>query len=446
MSTHLRLILSIGLILATLTASPRAAALTLIRDAEIEHALQQLAQPLLDQAGLSRRTRIVVVRDQSLNAFVTDASAIYVHSGLILRLPHPDALQAVIAHEAAHIANGHIILRAGNYQTASGAAKIGMALALAAGVAAGDAGVAAGLAVGSQSSTMRRFFVHTRAEEASADLSAARYMAMAGVDPNAMVEVLDMFRGQEALSIGRQDPYVRTHPLSADRYRAAKAAAAAYEVAPLDKALRDYWYERAIGKLSAYLRAPSWTLRRIGKKTDEISRLRRAIAYHRQPDIDRAVAEARALIAMKPDDAYYHELLGQILLESRKYDAAVTAYENAVARAPKEPLILAGYGRALLAQNTPGSTKKALQVLERARSLDSGDPGLLRDLGQAYARTGQNGLAAVASAERYALMGRLETAAVHARRALDQLPTGSPAARRAEDIVQAARLFAAQTR
>ena len=64
---------------------------------------------------------------------------------------------------------------------------------------------------------------HTRAEEASADQSALRYMVSAGIDPEAMLEVLDLFRGQEALSVGRQDPYVRSHPLTRDRYRTVQA-------------------------------------------------------------------------------------------------------------------------------------------------------------------------------------------------------------------------------
>lgn len=446
MSSLLRLALIWGLALQMALVPGRGAALTLtlIRDAEIEHSLNQLARPLLDQAGLSRKINVMVVNDPSLNAFVADARKIYVHSGLIMRLPHPDALQAVLAHEMAHIANGHIILRAGNYGATNTAAGVGVALALATALVSGDPGAATGLALGTQNSAKRRFFSHTRAEEASADLSAARYMAGAGVDPVAMVDVLDIFRGQEALSPGRQDPYARSHPMSADRYRAAKAAAAAYKVSPMDRALRDYWYSRAEGKLSAFLRAPSWTLRRIGTKTDEISRLRRAVALHRQPDPDGAIAEARALVAMKPNDPYYQELLGQILLESRRFQEAVPAYERAVALAPNQPLILAGLGRALLATDTAQNNRKALAVLERARDLDARDARMLRDLGLAYARAGNNGMASLAAAERYAVRGQLETAVTHADRALNTLPVGTPGARRAQDILQAARFLAAQ--
>ena len=85
-----------------------AAAQTLVRDAEIEYALQQVAQPILQAAGLPSSTRIFVILDSSLNAFVVDNKSIFFHSGLLLKLDSPAKVQAVIAHEAAHIANGHI--------------------------------------------------------------------------------------------------------------------------------------------------------------------------------------------------------------------------------------------------------------------------------------------------------------------------------------------------
>ena len=47
-------------------------------------------------------------------------------------------------------------------------------------------------------------------------------------------------------------------------------------------------------------------------------------------------------------------------------------------------------------------------------------------------------MASVATAERFALMGRLGDAAIHAQRAADQLPRGSPGWLRAQDILSAA--------
>ncbi|WP_179381770.1 M48 family metalloprotease [Jannaschia marina] len=420
--------------LALLLSAAQALSQGLIRDAEIEHALRQVAQPILQQAGLSGSVRIYVIDDDRMNAFVGNARAIFIHSGLLLRLESADQLQAVLAHEAAHIANGHLTRRPVAARQAATAARLGLVLSVAA-AAAGGSRAGLGVAAGTASAAQRSLFAHTRAEEASADQSSLRYMAAAGTDPKAAREVLELFRGQEFLSVGRQDPYAQTHPLTRDRIRAVEGFAAAVTPRATDRRAVDYWYARATGKLSAFLRAPRWTLRRIGRENDEISVLRRSIAEHRKANLNGALGAIDSLIAARPNDAYYHELRGQFLLEAGQAAAAAASYRRAAQIAPREPLIQAGLGRAMMAA---GQTGEALRVLERARANDPYDPAMLRDLATAYARQGNAGLASVATAERYAVLGRLDDAAIHAQRASGLLPEGSSGWLRAQDILATA--------
>ena len=69
---------------------------------------------------------------------------------------------------------------------------------------------------------------------------------------------------------------------------------------------------------------------------------------------------------------------------------------------------------------------EALEVLEAARRNDMGDTLMLRDLAIAYNRAGDQGMAALVTAERLALNGDADDAALQARRALATLPEGSP--------------------
>lgn len=412
-----------------------AEARTILRDPDIEYALKELAKPLIAAAGLSpSRIDVLVIQDDRMNAFIVDDRTVFIHSGLILRLGSAAELQAVIAHELAHIANGHISRRMANAKAASRLAAIGTALGVAAAIA-GESEAGAGAALGAAATANAVFLAHSRAEEASADASGLRFMADAGVEPGAMVRVLDLFHGQEALAAGRQDPYVRSHPLTRDRLRDVKGRAAALPVAAAEGGSSEYWFARAQAKLSAFLRNPSWTLQRVktGDQSD-IALLQRAVALHRRPDAKAARAAIDRLAAKRPADPFVHELRGQILLESGDVPGAVGAYGRAADLAPGNALVLAGYGRALLAADRDD----ALKVLQRARDLDPGDPRLLRDLAQAYARAGDNGQASLATAERYALLGRLEDAAISAKRAEALLPRGSPGSRRAQDIIDAA--------
>ena len=414
---------------------------SLIRDAEIEFALRKLARPVLTAAGLNAgRIKILVINDSKLNAFVIDNNHMFIHSGLILKLKTPEELQAVIAHEAAHIANGHISRRLANMGSAKTAAGLGILLCTIAAASSGNSKAGVGCALGAAGSAERVFLSHTRGEEISADQSGARYMARAGIDPQSMVDVLDIFRGQEALSASRRDPYALTHPLSRERLRAVKGYAAAYSPQGNPDPNAAYWYARARGKLGAFLRNSSWSLREAKKVGfSDVRTMMQAVAYHRIPNTKKALREVNALVASRPNDPYAHELKGQILLESRQTEAATVAYSKAVSLAPNEALILAGYGRALLAHDTSASIKKALQVLEKARARDPQDARMMRDLAVAYAKSGNNGMASLATAERYAIQGRLKDAGIHAKRAAGLLPRGSAGWNRAQDVLRAAK-------
>ncbi len=284
---------------------------------------------------------------------------------------------------------------------------------------------------------MNNFLSHTRAEETVADQVGTRYMVRAGVDPAASVEVLDIFRGQEALSIARQDPYSRTHPLSQDRIRALKGVIAAYE-GQSKKPSPDlvYWHRRMQAKFTAFTGNPAYILRKLDPADkSEAAIMTRAIAHHRQGDAKTAVKYMDQLLAKRPNDAFYHELKGQIQLEGRQTAPAITSYRKAVALAPKEPLILAGLGRAYLGLKTKSGDRAALDVLRKAYQMDGRDARMLRDLAVAWAKAGNNGMASLVTAERYALLSRFKDAYTNAVRAEGLLPRGSEGWLRAQDII-----------
>ena len=267
-----------------------------------------------------------------------------------------------------------------------------------------------------------------------------RYLVAAGINPQASVDVLNIFRGQEVLSIGRQDPYVLSHPLTSTRLSRMKSHAARYKDRPTTQVAGvDYWYARMVAKFDGFTGNPAHNLRKLKKNdTSEIATLTRAIAYHRLPKPKKAVAYASKLTQLRPRDAYYHELKGQILLESGQASAAVASYRRAAQLAPKEALILGGLGHALLSVNTGPASKEALSVLKRAYARDPLDGRTLRNLAVAYARSGQKGMASVVTAERYALQSNFKQAELHAKRAQALLPRGSVGWLKADDILGAA--------
>jgi predicted Zn-dependent protease len=414
-----------------------ASAKGLIRDAEIERTLASAARPLLQKAGVPvSATNIFIVNDRDMNAFVAGGNNIFINAGLVMRLKSVEMLQAVIAHEIGHITGGHQSQRAAGMGSARTAAGIGILLGLATALA-GQTDTGVGIAIGSADAAKRSVLANTRAQEASADQSGARYMALAGIDPKAALDVLNLFRGQELLSTAHVDPYTVTHPLSSDRISRLRTVVAAYKpgqsIQPPDM---DYWYARTVAKFRGFMDASKSTLKRYPKTdTSEAAMLARAVAYHRLPNAAKALAEINALIKKRPKDPYYHELKGQILLESGKAQSAIQSYETASKLAPDQPLILAGLGHAMLATDTKANNKAALNTLKKAYAADPRDGQMLRNLALAYARSGNTGMASVVTAERYALASNFKTARIHAERAIGLLPQGSSGYLRADDII-----------
>ena len=421
----------IGLIFALYAF--QAFAVSLLRDADIENAFSELSKPVLQAAGLSPSgIKIMLIDDTRPNAFVIDNKHIFITTGLALKTRTPEMFQSIIAHEAAHIAYGHVARRTQNIENARSVAAFGLALGIMTGALSGNAELGTSLALGTSSSATRALLAHTRAEESAADQAAMSYMAQSRIDAAGMADVLDIFIGQENLSANRQDPYARTHPLSRDRLRVVEGRVTAQPKPARDKNAI-YWHDRAIGKLSAFVRTPDWTLKNTDSSSHEdVKHLRRAVAFSRQGKLEEAINEISKAQSARPKDAYLQDLKAEFYMRHKKFDRAAKEYQKASDLDGSNALILAGYGRALLASN---QTNKALSVLKTSRQKDFRNIRMLRDLAVAYSKTGQNGMASLITAERFALQGKTKDAKIHARRALDNLPRGSPGWQSAEDIL-----------
>jgi predicted Zn-dependent protease len=415
-----------------------AAAMGVIRDAEIEATLRYLSAPLVEAAGLAPgEISIILLSDTRPNAFAYGGRNMAVTTGLIQDMAGPAELQSVVAHEIGHLVGGHLARRAIAERNLRGPAAIATLLMIAAAAAAGSAEGALAAGVGAQSTVQRAFLAYSRSEESAADQAAMTYLEVARLAPDGMTKVLERFRGQEIFSAATRDPYASTHPISAARLSMVerRTAESPYKgAASSPEAV--YRFNRMRAKLDGFLNHPTRTLRGEAKPDDEFDTLRRAVALHRLPNPTKAIEAADRLIAMKPKDPYFHELKGQFLLESGRGPEAVAPLRESARLAPHEPLIRAQLGRALLTVGTAAADAEAVRALESGiAASDGGDPSVLRDLAFAYARAGDEGRAALATAERLALVGAVHDARIQGARAKALLPKGSPEWLRADDIV-----------
>src|SRR5690606_36410422 len=83
--------------------------ISLIRDTEIEALLNDYSQPIFRAAGLGTgRVKVRIVNSDSFNAFVMDGRNVFMHTGTLMQAETPNEVIGVLAHEAGHIAGGHM--------------------------------------------------------------------------------------------------------------------------------------------------------------------------------------------------------------------------------------------------------------------------------------------------------------------------------------------------
>ena len=438
---------AIAVAAVALVAQP-AMAQQILRDAETEAFMADMSGPLVSAAGMEpRNVQVLVLNDPEINAFVAGGQYVWVHSGLIAAADNVNQLQGVVAHELGHIEGGHIIRSSEGMKAATGITLLSLVLGAAA-IAAGGAEAGMGILGMGQQAAMGKFLAFSRAQESSADLAGARYLSKAGLSGKGSLEFFKKLQNQEyRLAIPQEDSYGRTHPLSGERINVLREV---YTVDPSwDKPIEpklEARFERIKAKLVGFVSEPTQTLIKYPESDQSLpAHYARAYAWHKSAYPDKAIAEVNALLAAQPHDPYFLELKGQVLLESGKPADAIPPLREAV-QLTQQPLIATMLGHALIATEDDRNFAEAEQVLRTAVARDRENPFAWYQLGVVYERRGDTPRAALATAERYALMGQDQRALRSADAAMQALRPGTVDYLRAQDIAMVSRAAIEQKR
>lgn len=413
----------------------------LIRDAEIENIIREYATPIFNAAGLdSGVVEVHLVNDARLNAFVAGGQRVFINTGLLVRAKGPEEVIGVIAHEAGHIAGGHLARFQDELRNAETKSIIALIAGLAAGIATGDGRVAGAIVGGGSSAALTDLLKYSRTQESAADAAALKYLDSSGISSRGLLEFFELLQRDIRLSGGRENPYLSTHPLTTDRIAtvAGHLALSRFSDTPISRDLaRKHALMRA--KLIGFMEPLENTLKIYPENRNETpARYAHAIAYYRNANIDKALPLVNELIADDPDNPYFHELKGQMLLENGRVDDSLAPYERMVELAPNEPLLRTGLGKAQVETGRAELLEPALENLRVAVRLDPKMRDAWRLLTVVNGRLGNQGDLALSQAEYTLLGGDVKAALALAERATKLLPTGAPGWLRAQDIVSEA--------
>jgi predicted Zn-dependent protease len=272
----------------------------------------------------------------------------------------------------------------------------------------------------------------------NADQAAARYLNATGQSMQGMLTTFQRFSQSLSLSGVQVDPYQVSHPLPRERIALLEELARkskffnAKDPQSLDKR-----HQLMRAKIAAYSGGAAAVARMFSKDRGSLAaRYGDAIATDLSGNSSAALKKLDALIREQPQNPYFHEFRGEVLIKLRKTDEAIKAFARAIKLdRSKSPLIRARHGFALVASRKPGNMKRAIEELRVAIQAEPDNFSAYRHLSQAYGQSGDIANAELVMAEGNFRAGNTRDAKVFAARALQKLPKGSPGAMRANDIL-----------
>jgi predicted Zn-dependent protease len=434
----LAVVAAASLLIGPTPAAAQNGGMSLIRDTEIEEILHQDSDPILRAAGIDpKNVQILLIGSKELNAFAAPRT-MGIFTGLILESKTPNELQGVIGHEVAHLAAGHSI-RSGE-MTAAGMRPFLLTMGL--GVLAALAGApdaAAGLAGSASYFGAIGAMGYSREQESRADQAGATLLEKAGISGKGLAEFFDNFRYQEVFNESRRYAYFRSHPLSSSRIEALQTRVSSlsnFDKADTPEALLTHNIMKA--KLDAFLNPQVAIVKYEEKDSGYPARYARAIAYYQLKEPDKALRLIDALLLEQPDNPYLWELKGQILFEFGRAPEAEQPQRKSVELKPEAPLLRVNLGQTLIALDDKAKVAEGIAELRKSLNQDSENAVAWRLLAEGYDKTGEDGLARLATAEYNFNVGDMRQARIFAVRAREMLPRNTPEWRRATDIFMVA--------
>ncbi len=165
--------------------------------------VEQVGRDIASVVDAPYQWEFALFQDSSPNAFALPGGKIGVNTGLFQVVRNADQLAAVVAHEIAHVTARHSAERM-TQQMAINAGLLGIGAATS--PAAAD--------IVAQAATLGVILPFSRTQERESDEIGLTYMAMAGYDPRAAIEV---WRNFERLSSARPPEFLSTHPSPPNR-------------------------------------------------------------------------------------------------------------------------------------------------------------------------------------------------------------------------------------
>ncbi|HIG41875.1 MAG TPA: M48 family peptidase [Gammaproteobacteria bacterium] len=384
----------------------------LVYDPVLQEYLELLIYKLASHSQLKdRRLDLVIINNESLNAFAAPGGIVGVNLGLFLFGESESEISAILAHEIAHLSQRHFARRSEAGKKASLTSMVGLltgvVLMATSNSEAGMAAISASRAI-TQSEMLR----YSRSREAEADRVGINTLLEAELDPRAMAHMFERLNRASRFD-GRDIPeFLLTHPVTKNRIADSYAHTEKQPLKVFDESLDFHLMRARILTMIAESNVDT-ILRMTDKLTtgDEVTqtaaRYGLALAQNGAGQFDNSMRNIMRLRAEYPSKIAFILAEADIHVSAERYENALAVLEQALLIAPGNYPLTMAHAETLMKAKQADAAVAILLMMTQTRANDQ-DVWFL--LAEAYGLARNGAGVHQARAEYFILVGNFDQA------------------------------------
>ena len=307
----------------------------LISDPLIQEYTELLTYRLSEYSEVKNRSfTVLLIDDDSLNAFAAPGGVIGVNGGLFLNADNEAQFSSVMAHELAHLSQRHFARNVLNAQDRNLASSLTMISSIALALITNNPNaVALGPAL-LQTQSLR----YSRLFEKEADRVGFANLIKAGYNPKAMGEMFENMNDLRRLAGEAPPEFLLTHPLSSSRISDALNAAEGISEEGTKKDSLEFSLIKS--RLKVYYESiPSQSIRyfnaEMKKENSDSNIYGLALAYSQNNNFRESENLINILLKKYPKNLFLNTSKIEILTKAQKYDEALKLANTFLEISPK---------------------------------------------------------------------------------------------------------------
>jgi predicted Zn-dependent protease len=367
----------------------------IIRDAETESYIREILDEILIASDIKPSSvNLFLVKDDSINAFVSGGSNVFVNTGLIQMAKNYDVLQAVLAHEVGHIKASHIanfdnkiekaVLEALFYSVS------GALIALSGG--AGSA-IIAGLSIGANVAE-KRVLSYSRAQELEADFYTFQVLTKLKASGEGVKHIFKRFEAMQEKQVEQSkiNQYSTTHPFPSNRLAFFEEKFKSINYTPVFNKKLAEKHLFITAKLGGYFGNLNIEYSKEFFNNPSAKLYFEAFSALRLQNLAKAEDILKKMLAQDSKNPYLYEILGELEHKNFNYNSAIAYFSKSLDLKPNEFLFLFQIAQSYF-ENKDFET--AIRHLEKASKIEPYNPQVPFKLAEIYSQKKENTIAKI---------------------------------------------------